>query len=415
MGIFESERSIRKMVWLGAFIIAVMMALAGLGFVKLVNRGGFGEDKIMVVTQPGGEARLVAERLFISSFVWSPDGEKIAFPSIDINPWRFMWAFLARRNPADPQSVLGEALAPIKIWDMGTGRTRLVSCKGMPSVLRVGSWSKAGDIYVEALPPSKSPSVAGDYELGIWSINATTGKPRRLTTGYKDSLPRVSPDGDKVAFIRDKSHVVKMLCVTPAFGGRATKLAEDVRQLGFFGWVSPYEVMFASRPNLRSERASDAAIAIKVADTRTGHVRTLAKVERLAGFCPVEREVAFASHFTTGAGRQSFGTRFGFVNMDTGRISVSCAMRGVTIEYLNRGPGRSLLFVVSNPRRTPGRGDVFQSDFRGRMVRLTSSGDVDGLSTSRDSSSMVFIRKQRSGRLSLWLMRLPRNLPHNPK
>ncbi len=62
-------------------------------------------------------------------------------------------------------------------------------------------------------------------ETGIWVADAEgTRVPRRLTAGPKDSMPRWSPDGRRVAFVRAERGAPPRIMVVPASGGTAREL-----------------------------------------------------------------------------------------------------------------------------------------------------------------------------------------------
>lgn len=70
-----------------------------------------------------------------------------------------------------------------------------------------------------------------EYHSNIWLVDASAGPPRRFTTGAKrDTSPRWSPDGARLAFVSERDGRKKaQLYVVPAGGGEAVRLT-DVKQ-----------------------------------------------------------------------------------------------------------------------------------------------------------------------------------------
>lgn len=68
---------------------------------------------------------------------------------------------------------------------------------------------------------------ADDYRSRIWTVPAAGGEPRRFTAGDgKDSAPRWSPDGTRVAFVSDRAGGRPQLYVIDAGGGEARRLTD---------------------------------------------------------------------------------------------------------------------------------------------------------------------------------------------
>ena len=67
-----------------------------------------------------------------------------------------------------------------------------------------------------------------EYLSNIWVVSATGGEPRRFTTGpRRDTSPRWSPDGSRLAFISEREPGKKgQLHVMPAGGGEAIRLTD---------------------------------------------------------------------------------------------------------------------------------------------------------------------------------------------
>jgi Tol biopolymer transport system component len=67
-----------------------------------------------------------------------------------------------------------------------------------------------------------------EYLSNIWMVSTAGGEPRRFTTGpRRDTAPRWSPDGSRLAFISEREPSKKgQLYVMPAAGGEPTRLTE---------------------------------------------------------------------------------------------------------------------------------------------------------------------------------------------
>src|SRR5512145_2458632 len=67
-----------------------------------------------------------------------------------------------------------------------------------------------------------------EYLSNIWVVGTAGGDPRRFTTGPKrDTAPRWSPDGSRLAFVSERVPKQKaQLYVMPADGGEPTRLTD---------------------------------------------------------------------------------------------------------------------------------------------------------------------------------------------
>lgn len=80
-----------------------------------------------------------------------------------------------------------------------------------PSVHPDGRWA-----VVSATRPSLS---ADDYVGQLWRIPLTDAPSQRLTRGFRDTDPQISPDGRVIAFLRAAAGAAAQLAIIPADGG----------------------------------------------------------------------------------------------------------------------------------------------------------------------------------------------------
>lgn len=81
------------------------------------------------------------------------------------------------------------------------------------------------------------PSLRGDDYVGqLWRIPLSGGAPLRLTRGFRDTEPQISPDGNLIAFLRSESGRAPQLAIIPATGGEPmviTDAALGIREFAF--------------------------------------------------------------------------------------------------------------------------------------------------------------------------------------
>jgi hypothetical protein len=151
-----------------------------------------GKWSIWVVPAEGGEmSRLVAPggSSVIDPLTWSPDSKRIAFAA-------------ANKGGLD-----------IRVYDLDHGTLEdVVTGAGND---RSPCWSKDGREIVFSSDRSGSEE--------IWSVNLATKAFARLTTGGKNTLPALSPVGDRLAWVREGSGLVIMDRTTGS-----ARLMEDV-------------------------------------------------------------------------------------------------------------------------------------------------------------------------------------------
>lgn len=113
---------------------------------------------------------------------------------------------------------------------------------------------------------------ADRYETALWIVPTSGGVPaRQLTAGPRDSAPRWSPDGKRLAFVRGvekDGKTAPRLFVLPLDGGEALMVADDRRVSGFEWSPDGKTIAFLS---------ADEPAAAKNPDERKSDVRVINK------------------------------------------------------------------------------------------------------------------------------------------
>src|SRR6187455_2856083 len=91
----------------------------------------------------------------------------------------------------------------------------------------------ASVVYVRVVVNEK----ADDYDTNLW-IARTDGRerPRELTMGTRDSSPRWSPDGQRLAFVRSGTGQPPQIYVISLTGGEAAPITDLPRGAGGPMW-----------------------------------------------------------------------------------------------------------------------------------------------------------------------------------
>lgn len=85
---------------------------------------------------------------------------------------------------------------------------------------------------------TSSPNLDADAYVGqLWSVPVDgSSAPRRITRGFSDSSPRISPDGSRIGFLRTDGENPAQLHVIDAAGGEATPVTDAKLGVGSFRW-----------------------------------------------------------------------------------------------------------------------------------------------------------------------------------
>ena len=75
------------------------------------------------------------------------------------------------------------------------------------------------------------PDFAADAYVGqLWRVPLDGSPPRRITRGFRDTAPRLSPDGRLIGFLRATPDGPPQLAIVPAAGGEPMVITD--RKLG---------------------------------------------------------------------------------------------------------------------------------------------------------------------------------------
>ncbi|GAA4721655.1 Dipeptidyl aminopeptidase/acylaminoacyl peptidase [Promicromonospora umidemergens] len=115
----------------------------------------------------------------------------------------------------------------------------LIRTVSRPTVHPDGTW---------AVVSVTRPDLDADATVGqLWRVptdptdpagptSKAGGAPRRLTRGFRDTAPRISPDGALVAFLRAQPEAAPQLWVLPTGGGEAVQVTDRTLGVSDFRW-----------------------------------------------------------------------------------------------------------------------------------------------------------------------------------
>jgi len=155
---------------------------------------------------------------------WSPDGSKLAFLRTDA------W--------------IGNLIVASAVG----GEQRVVGSVGIAH----GRWTEDSGPLLGDPGPAWSPDgteliVLDQDHFGIYAISVASGQRRQLTFNTQtthDFYPRVSPDGQRLAFVRYTSHGISDLFVIPLKGmAEPRQLTHDQRTIRGISWSSDSRVI----------------------------------------------------------------------------------------------------------------------------------------------------------------------------
>lgn len=100
---------------------------------------------------------------------------------------------------------------------------------GRPTIAPDGSF---------AVFASSRPDLAANRAVGqLWRVDLPDGTPRRLSRGVADTAPRLSPEGERLAFLRGDAKGRTQVFVVAAGGGEPVQLTDAALGVGAFDWA----------------------------------------------------------------------------------------------------------------------------------------------------------------------------------
>jgi len=186
--------------------------------------GGTGNnlDIYVKLIDAGAPLRLTTNAADEISPTWSPDARQVAF---------------LRKSATG----VGVYLVP----SLGGNERKLVEVYPQETLDMRMDWSP--DRKSLAVPDRSS----SQEPQGIFLLSVENGEKRRLTSPpvhyLEDAMPRFSPDGKALAFVRGTSLLVSDIYVVPLVGGEPRRLTFDNRWLFGLAWTADSrEIVFAS-------------------------------------------------------------------------------------------------------------------------------------------------------------------------
>ena len=88
-----------------------------------------------------------------------------------------------------------------------------------------------------AVVATSRPDLTANRNVGqLWRIELPSGRRRRLTRGVSDAMPRLSPDGDRIAFLRGDARKRAQVWVVPSVGGEPVQATDAPIGVTEFAW-----------------------------------------------------------------------------------------------------------------------------------------------------------------------------------
>jgi dipeptidyl aminopeptidase/acylaminoacyl peptidase len=92
------------------------------------------------------------------------------------------------------------------------------------------------------------PDFTSDSYVGqLWKVYPDGSPARRITRGFHDSAPRLSPDGRLIAFLRGTPGEPPQLAVVPSDGGEPAVITDRKLGVGEFAWAGNDKLVFVSQ------------------------------------------------------------------------------------------------------------------------------------------------------------------------
>jgi Tol biopolymer transport system component len=363
----------------------------------------------------GGEPLLVgpaveATRPWSRSPAWSPDGRQIAF--------------LRRSEDADGKAISEVLVVPALGGPEGRVTTR---APGTPNGL---SWSPDG----RSLAFADRDSAGESASIVLYSLE--TGERRKVTQppagAPGDFMPRFSPDGRTLAFVRSVAPVEGDLYLVPAEGGEERRLTELGRFMLGLDWAADGgSIIFApgrllwrvpvsgGEPELLEFSDSGSMPTISRRGGRLAYIRNETDIDVCRAGGPAAREEERAATRLVSSTQTDLHARY---SPDGTQIVFSSTRSGAREIWICDSDGsnpRQLTFldagVSAGPSWSPdgrqiafggegGAFHVFVVDASGGVPRrLTSGSSAFPWSWSHDGR-WIYFSSNRTGREEVWKM-----------
>lgn len=284
----------------------------------------------------------------------------------------------------DGENIIWERSGKVELYNISSKSLREFSANILSDgrSVRPRYRSLAGSVGSFSLSPS-GKRLAVEARGDIYSVPATTGDTRALTTGQRsrESSPAWSPDGNNVAYLSDESGEWK-ITIQPQRGGAARTLkTPDAHRIRSFSWSPTGKFI--------SYLTFDWRIAFIPSDG-TGEAKEVMQ-DRFASFLgmdfsPDEKWIAF------GRTTPNLFSRIDLYNVETGKTT-----QVTTGFYADRSPvfdqtGKYLYFISS---RSLG---VNFDDFQGGTLHQTDTERVYILPLNRDENVLDAPEDEEPGR-----------------
>ena len=96
----------------------------------------------------------------------------------------------------------------------------------LPLLFTVGQPTVAPDGSFAVVSATRPSFEADAYTGQLWRVPLGEGAPTRLTRGFRDTAPALSPDGRLIAFVRAQPGLPGQIWVAPATGGEAAQVTD---------------------------------------------------------------------------------------------------------------------------------------------------------------------------------------------
>jgi Tol biopolymer transport system component len=322
--------------------------------------------------------------------VWSPDGKQVAF---------------IRETGGELPLHEAEAEAQLIVLDTVTHRERLIrrlqdslnmwSSTSSLAGCQMLSWSPRGDQIILTDPSGEAH--------GLISISTETGEQRTISKpsgSDEDCYARLSPDGNKIAFVHFLSHAVGHLYVIDVTGSHMKQLMQEARDLRGLDWTPDgSHLVFA---------------------TKEGGVFQLRLISEQGGeSTPLPAATASASNPAVSPDGRFVAFVESHENWNIWRVPVNGEEIGTPQRFLastgqNHSPsfspdGRTIAFVSDRS----GNPEIWLCDGDGQHLRqMTHFGGpwLGSIRWSPDSSSIVFDARP-NGHSAIYVMDLKEGKP----